>query len=72
MDKKWEGKITGMNEDETSLEYFGRFDQDTFQDPCSLVKIGSHEEQRSYEHDHWFRDDDAKVDELDWLKGHLW
>lgn len=69
-DEKWEGKITGMNEDETALEYFGRFDHDMFQDPCAWVKIGSHGEQRRYEQDQWIRGGDVMVDELDWLKGH--
>lgn len=70
MDDKWEGTLTGMNEDETLLEYFGRFDSGMFQDQRARVRIGTRGEERKYEHDFWVRDDYNMADKLDWIKGH--
>jgi hypothetical protein len=67
MDGKWEGTLRGMNEDETLLEYFGRFDSGMFQ--RARVRIGTRGEERKYEHDIWVRNDYNRADELDWIKG---
>src|SRR5208282_6813223 len=72
LDEKYEGTITGKSSSGISLEYFGRFRENMFEDRSAFVLIGGHPSQREYRDDNWKhhgRGGSHPHDELDCLKG---
>ena len=72
LDEKYEGTITGKTSSGISLEYFGRFRENMFDDRSAFVLIGGHPSYREYRADSWKhhgKDGSKPNDELDCLKG---
>lgn len=72
LDERYEGTVTGKNNSGVSLEYFGRFRENTFEDREAFVLIGGHPSHREYRGDNWIhhqKGGSKPNDELDCLKG---